>query len=91
MTNLEFRYWLKGFFVLENNSAGLTPRQFFIIDNHLNLVKAVEGQLSDDNKKIANLLAELKESDKRTLSLLVDTSDKLRLLVHSITDKLTFF
>lgn len=49
MTNEEFLYWLAGYFQLEDASVILTPNQFTIIQNHLNLVKEVDGHFSKEN------------------------------------------
>jgi hypothetical protein len=51
VTNPEFVKWLAGFFEL-SGSPSLSRRQFHIINNHLNLVEAVEGCLDPFNRDI---------------------------------------
>lgn len=43
-----------------NERLVLSARQFFIIENHLNLVKTVEGTLTTNNQGIEALLRSLK-------------------------------
>jgi hypothetical protein len=56
MTNKEFYYWLNGYFTL-NPVPLVSQREIAIIKNHLNLVKEVDGFLSEDNQKINDWLA----------------------------------
>lgn len=52
MTNIEFKYWLQGYYQL-SNTISLQPKQLYIVHNHLKLVKAVEGSLSPENESIS--------------------------------------
>lgn len=56
MTNDEFIYWLKGFSELSKNKV-LDKKKIWIINNHANLVIAVEGKL---NPEVKNILKQLK-------------------------------
>lgn len=38
MTPENFCYWLQGFFELTGQDKGLSPRQYDVIESHLNLV-----------------------------------------------------
>ena len=49
MRNTEFAEWLYGYYAL-GGAKQLTPKQLWIIKNHLNLVFAVEQQLDADNQ-----------------------------------------
>lgn len=69
MTNEEFVVWLAGFFELSEGTPSLTKHQFFIINNHLNLAEAVEGELGPFN-------TEMREIVKAELSRLDDAEDK---------------
>jgi hypothetical protein len=51
MLNYEFVLWIEGYIDLCPNSD-LSSKKLRVIRNHLNLVKAVEGQLGDFNNTI---------------------------------------
>ncbi|MEM7617469.1 MAG: hypothetical protein AAF195_03715 [Pseudomonadota bacterium] len=55
MKNSEFRAWLSGYFAVASDDR-LNREKIFIIGNHLNLVKAVEGNLDEFNQKIFDLV-----------------------------------
>lgn len=57
MTNLEFRYWLHGFYELSEDLV-LDEKQIKIIKNHADLVKRTEGKLDED---IQRFLTQLKK------------------------------
>jgi hypothetical protein len=69
MTNREFIIWLLGYLQLCPNDP-LTRKKLFIIKNHLNLVRAVEGQFSDINACIWKALVEHLEIDAPVEQLL---------------------
>ena len=56
MTNDEFIFWLQGFNELSSNKK-LDDKKIWIINNHANLVKSVDGKL---NKKVTCILEKLK-------------------------------
>ena len=58
MLNSEFTHWLYGYCKLESNSK-LTPKQLWIIKNHLNLVYAVEGHLDEPNAWLEHIILDL--------------------------------
>lgn len=49
MTNVEFRMWLSGYMELEEENLSLTPKQIWIIHNHLELVRALDKDLDEKN------------------------------------------
>ena len=59
MTNDEFIFWLQGFNELSSNKK-LDDKKIWIINNHANLVKSVDGKL---NKKVTCILEKLKVGD----------------------------
>jgi hypothetical protein len=63
MTNKEFTYWLQGFFMLEEDIT-LSQEQLLIIKNHLNLTKAVDGELTKTNLEIEEYLTSTDYSEK---------------------------
>lgn len=58
MLNSEFTHWLYGYCKLELNNK-LTPKQLWIIKNHLNLVYAVEAYLDELNSWLENIILNL--------------------------------
>lgn len=54
MTNKEFSWWLRGFFMLEKQPIILTQHQVNIINNHLNLVISIDGSLDENNLWLKN-------------------------------------
>lgn len=62
MTNQEFELWVEGFITLTSEDI-LDDKQFNIIFNHANLVKAVSGSLDKNNKAF---IAALEAYTKRT-------------------------
>ncbi len=52
MTNEEFLIWLAGCFDLGKPTV-FSRHQLIVIQNHLNLVKEVDGCLNDENQLIA--------------------------------------
>jgi hypothetical protein len=54
MTNEEFRWWLRGFFELDEKP--LTMRMLQVVGNHLNLAREVSQGLDETNRFIENLL-----------------------------------
>ena len=77
MTNTEFKYWLQGFFALDESTVKLTPRQLAIIESHLNLVLAIDGSLSIQNQRIKDLLDNLKKSKNRSVESLRKIHDDI--------------
>lgn len=57
MLNHEFATWLQGYLAIRAPGT-LDPKQARIILNHLNLVKAVEGSLSQGNAAIFKVVSE---------------------------------
>jgi amino acid permease len=57
MTNREFLIWLLGYFQLCVGD-NLDRKKLFIIKNHLNLVKAVDGAFNEVNAKIFDTVVE---------------------------------
>lgn len=57
MTNEEFKYWLSGYITLTSEIA-LDDKQYNIIVNHANLVKAIAGHLDLVNKNFITWLEE---------------------------------
>lgn len=62
MTNHEFKIWLTGYFDLEKSKTILSPKQLWIIHNHLQLVVAVSGELDEKNKWLKTRLEGLHQS-----------------------------
>jgi hypothetical protein len=56
MKNPEFVVWLQGYIELCDDDA-IDIKKLRIIRNHLNLVKAVEGELSDINTQFFDLVS----------------------------------
>lgn len=77
MKNSEFKYWLQGYFALERGHNRLSPRQLVIIENHLNLVLAIDGKLSVELEIIKGLLDTLKNSQHRSDELLSKAYDEI--------------
>ncbi len=61
MKNREVQWWLMGF--LELCDKPLDQKKLTIIKNHLNLVRAVEGELDELNTAIEDRIKEIKEND----------------------------
>lgn len=55
MYNPEFVKWLAGYFALSDQD-NVTKKQLFIINNHLNLVEAVEGALGSFNQEVREIV-----------------------------------
>jgi len=55
MTNDEFQAWLQGYVFLTQDLP-LDNHQIFIIKNHANLVKEIDGKLTFDNQMLINHL-----------------------------------
>lgn len=53
MTNEEFKTWLLGYVTLTGDLP-LNARQIKIIENHANLVSAIDGFLTPENQMIIN-------------------------------------
>ena len=56
MKNYEFVVWLEGYIDLCDESE-LTAKKLIVIRNHLNLVKAVEGELGELNAGIYDIIS----------------------------------
>ena len=55
MTNYEFVKWMAGYFTL-SDAETLSKKQFWVMNNHLNLVTAVEGVLGPFNQEIRAMI-----------------------------------
>ena len=55
MTNYEFVKWMAGFFTLSDAEI-LTKKQLWVMNNHLNLVTAVDGELGPFNQEIRAMI-----------------------------------
>jgi hypothetical protein len=81
MTNREFLIWLLGYIQLCAGD-GLNRKRLFIIKNHLNLVRAVEGHFSGVNTKIWDAVVEHLEKDSHDDDL-VPMKAQLERWVHA--------
>jgi hypothetical protein len=61
MYNSEFKVWLRGYFEITPDVV-LDDTRIVLIQNHLNLVKAVEKDLDIQNTQIQVLLNKAKQS-----------------------------
>jgi hypothetical protein len=73
MKNSEFIVWLQGYLELCPEDI-LDIRKLRIIRNHLNLVQAVEGQLSDLNQSYRTWISDLIDGKEK-----LDDETRLRL------------
>ncbi len=61
MKNSEFAIWLNGFFEICPD-AGMDSKKLYIIKNHLNLVKAVEGEWGEPHRRTYKIVSEAIEA-----------------------------
>lgn len=84
MTNLEFAYWIKGFVNLSEDEY-IDFRQLNIIQNHLNLVQAVNGEVRSDIEACMTKLRKLFQIKKSILKK--DFDDVWAKSVEQIPDR----
>ena len=84
MKNYEFIVWLEGYLDVCSSDT-LNRKKLYIIKNHLNLVKGVEGFLGEVNTQIYNLISNKLEMSETEIIL---ESENILLELQTIVNEL---